>query len=44
MPRGRVCRLLGISEATFYRDQAEALRTIVGTVYEWGRDETEGVA
>jgi DNA-directed RNA polymerase specialized sigma24 family protein len=44
LSRDRVCRLLGISEATFHRDQAEALRTIVGAVYEWGQDETEGAA
>jgi len=33
-PRTEVCTLLGISEATFYRDQAEALAAIVARVYE----------
>jgi len=44
LARERVCRLLGISEATFHRDQAEALKRICSSVYEWGNDETEGAA
>jgi len=32
--RTEVCTRLGISEATFYRDQAEALAAIVARVYE----------
>ena len=31
----RVCLALSISTATFHRDKAEALRTVVGVVYEW---------
>ena len=31
----RVCLALSISTATFHRDKAEALRTVVGAVYEW---------
>ena len=35
LPRARVCALLAISEATFHREQAEALAFIVERVYEW---------
>jgi DNA-directed RNA polymerase specialized sigma24 family protein len=39
LTRVAVCGRLAISEATFHRDKAEALRTLVGAIYEWGQDE-----
>ncbi len=40
LTRGEVCRRLAVSESTFHRDQAEALRHIVSVVYEWTLDAT----
>lgn len=45
LSRQQACHALSISDATFHREKAAALRTIVGAVYEWGvNDPEEGAA
>jgi DNA-directed RNA polymerase specialized sigma24 family protein len=40
LSRAEVCRRLAVSESTFHRDQAEALRVMVTAIYSWGLEES----
>lgn len=44
LSRQQACHRLGISDRTFDREQAAALRAIVDRVYEWTADGTTGAA
>lgn len=44
LSRQQACHRLGISDRTFHREKAEALRAIVGRVYEWTVGDAAGAA